>query len=523
MAEDRLRQETTEPVWKRLRWGAVLGGEAFADALRKGMRIARETTGRRSLRAEASWPAVVLAVERVKGEPWSEFRDRYGDWGRDLTLWVARRHAGMTLRELGEAVSGMDYSAVSEAVHHFQRRWLPRAEVRSALREVLRYLNLDSAEKPIRNAIYNDFQGIKTQGPIGDRAAQGILANITNLELCDIRVFQRNRIWRRDPCSSRTDKKDIFMKSILQMLMLICVTVSYSSAEESKSRNVPLPISFRVIPYDGYYFLCRGTALTDKIVRLANAEILFSNSNSLSFALMHKNRPNMMNLGVIAADGADAIYLQISPKQSYYRYVSQQDRNDWFDSNMNGYMQIEWNYWGYAPPIYVGFPDENGNIAPPVVDRPLRYHTRKHQIALAFIFHDDKPRELGFLVMNKLDEPFTAVEPLSARSRIIATAPAISYRRELFFPDKKIMEMSVPSGEVREWRLPWRSIMEMIPKEDIEKIIAAGGDLDLIWKLDDEESPILPMHIAPPETFRNSRIVPHPEMENVVIIAEPDR
>ena len=73
------------------------------------------------------------------------FRDRYGDGGgRDLALWVARRHCGMTLRALGEAVGGMDYSVVSEAVRHFQRCWLPRAEVRSALREVLRYLNLET-------------------------------------------------------------------------------------------------------------------------------------------------------------------------------------------------------------------------------------------------------------------------------------------------------------------------------------------------------------------------------------------
>ncbi len=141
LAEDRLRQGTTEPVWTRLRWGAVLGGEAFADALRRGMHVGRETAGRRLWRAEANWPDLVRAVERVKGEPWEGFRDRYGDWGRDLALWVARRHCGLTLRALGEAAGGMDYSAVSEAVRHFQRRWLPRPEVRSALRDVIRILN----------------------------------------------------------------------------------------------------------------------------------------------------------------------------------------------------------------------------------------------------------------------------------------------------------------------------------------------------------------------------------------------
>ncbi len=144
LAEERLTQGAREPLWARLRWGVVLGGESFADGLRKVMHIGRETAGRRSLRGEASWPDVVRAVERVKGEPWDEFRDRYGDWGRDLALWVARRHSGLTLRALGEAVGGMDYSAVSEAVRHFQRRWLPLADVRTALRQVLEYLNLET-------------------------------------------------------------------------------------------------------------------------------------------------------------------------------------------------------------------------------------------------------------------------------------------------------------------------------------------------------------------------------------------
>ncbi len=52
LAEDRLLQVAAEPLWARLRWGAVLGGEVFAEDLRKGMEIGRETAGRRSLCAE---------------------------------------------------------------------------------------------------------------------------------------------------------------------------------------------------------------------------------------------------------------------------------------------------------------------------------------------------------------------------------------------------------------------------------------------------------------------------------------
>lgn len=38
--------------------------------------------------------------------------DCHGDWGKWMVLKVARENTGMTLRELGEAVGGIDYAAV---------------------------------------------------------------------------------------------------------------------------------------------------------------------------------------------------------------------------------------------------------------------------------------------------------------------------------------------------------------------------------------------------------------------------
>ncbi len=61
-------------------------------------------------------------VAQEKGEPWEQFRDRYGDWGRDVTLWLARRHCGLTLQELGKAAGGMGYPAVGQAVRSIERR-----------------------------------------------------------------------------------------------------------------------------------------------------------------------------------------------------------------------------------------------------------------------------------------------------------------------------------------------------------------------------------------------------------------
>ena len=143
-AEGRLRQGREERAWEKLRWGVVLGSEQFAEGMRRKAGVVRETRGRRVLRQEVEWEGVVKAVEGVKGEPWSRFMGRHGDWGRDLALWVARRRAGLTLAELGARAGGMDYSAVSEAIRYFERRRLQRADVRRAKTAVLQFLNLET-------------------------------------------------------------------------------------------------------------------------------------------------------------------------------------------------------------------------------------------------------------------------------------------------------------------------------------------------------------------------------------------
>ncbi|CAN5589638.1 hypothetical protein BH18VER1_BH18VER1_05800 [soil metagenome] len=50
------------------------------------------------------------------------FRDRYGDWGRDLALWLGRTQCGMTLRELGEEAGWIDYATVSAATARWKKR-----------------------------------------------------------------------------------------------------------------------------------------------------------------------------------------------------------------------------------------------------------------------------------------------------------------------------------------------------------------------------------------------------------------
>ena len=94
---------------------------------------AREQTGLRRLQGRPQLSGVIAAVEKLKGEKWEAFRDRYGDWGRDLVLSLGRKECGMKLKDLGAAASGIDYVSVSAAVKRFGQR----AQKEKALARVL--------------------------------------------------------------------------------------------------------------------------------------------------------------------------------------------------------------------------------------------------------------------------------------------------------------------------------------------------------------------------------------------------
>jgi hypothetical protein len=58
----------------------------------------QEQRSARRLRAERLLLAVVIAaIEQVKGRKWAEFRDPYGDSGRDMALFWGRRLCGLKL------------------------------------------------------------------------------------------------------------------------------------------------------------------------------------------------------------------------------------------------------------------------------------------------------------------------------------------------------------------------------------------------------------------------------------------
>ena len=136
MVEGRIRQGVEEDLWSQVRWGAVLGAERFARKVRGRIVLGPETRGRRELRKRRSFEEVVRMVERIKGESWMEFRDRYGDWGRDLVLWAGRRFCGMRLADLGAKAGGIGNSAVTVAVQRLQQKARRQGNIRRAMKTI---------------------------------------------------------------------------------------------------------------------------------------------------------------------------------------------------------------------------------------------------------------------------------------------------------------------------------------------------------------------------------------------------
>lgn len=121
--EGAVREGRVDRPWADLVGGVVLGTEEYAREMLAGRRAdVREQRVGRLVGERVEWGAIVKLVEKEKGERWEEFRDRYGDWGRDVALWLGRRAGRLRLGELARLVEVQDYMTVATAVRRVGRR-----------------------------------------------------------------------------------------------------------------------------------------------------------------------------------------------------------------------------------------------------------------------------------------------------------------------------------------------------------------------------------------------------------------
>jgi hypothetical protein len=59
-------------------------------------------------------------------------------------MWAARRFGGLTLRETGEALGGMDYAAVSIAIKRLEHRAAASRELRTQMDRIAALLSVET-------------------------------------------------------------------------------------------------------------------------------------------------------------------------------------------------------------------------------------------------------------------------------------------------------------------------------------------------------------------------------------------
>src|SRR5689334_20752443 len=129
--EASVREGLAAPFRDEVKSRLALGSAEFLAGLRTALETATPPRLHASLRTRASWQQVIAAVEKVKGIPWDEFFCAYGDWGRELALYLGRMESGLSLAELASAAK-IGRSAVSMALGRFAERLKTEKGIRKA-------------------------------------------------------------------------------------------------------------------------------------------------------------------------------------------------------------------------------------------------------------------------------------------------------------------------------------------------------------------------------------------------------
>ena len=143
--ESTLGQPLVESPLKRAMAGLLLGSADWIERMRgllKGERL--EQKAFRNLEKRPDWIAVRKAVEAVKNEPWARFANRHGDWGRDLALYLARHHTGMTLRAIGQQAGMASYYAVAQSIRRMPARLKRDRDLRTTAQKALKCMHVQT-------------------------------------------------------------------------------------------------------------------------------------------------------------------------------------------------------------------------------------------------------------------------------------------------------------------------------------------------------------------------------------------
>lgn len=144
-AQEKLTRGTDAATLERLLDRVGIGQETFLKHLKALARGGvRETRNKRAYRRRVLTHEVFAAIAAVRGEPWERCGLRRGDWARPMAMWIMRRSGGLTLREIGVALGGMDYAAVGMALKRFERRLIESPKLRNTRQRTIEMLNVET-------------------------------------------------------------------------------------------------------------------------------------------------------------------------------------------------------------------------------------------------------------------------------------------------------------------------------------------------------------------------------------------
>jgi REP element-mobilizing transposase RayT len=144
LVESRVSNGVPEEFLSLLKNSVALGGERFLNQVRDLCTLDRESAGKMALRCRCGWGDIVAAIEQVKGVPWDGFAGVRGDWGRAASYYLARKYAGMTLAEIGNAAGGVDYAAVSAMEKRFEKKLMVDKQLIRQIKQVELVLNIET-------------------------------------------------------------------------------------------------------------------------------------------------------------------------------------------------------------------------------------------------------------------------------------------------------------------------------------------------------------------------------------------
>lgn len=119
----------------------AIGGRGFLERVRsRVMSVSSEQPDRSFVAERIPFERIVEAVESVKNERFEQFRDRYGDWGLAMVLYLARRRSGLTLSEIGSLAGGLHYKAVFAQVKRMESKMNTDPELQDKMEDCDRKL-----------------------------------------------------------------------------------------------------------------------------------------------------------------------------------------------------------------------------------------------------------------------------------------------------------------------------------------------------------------------------------------------